>query len=1766
MRRLALVTIVVTLAIYAIAPVLSAQQHGVQPMCASGCHPYAVSVFPFDSVITGTLNSSGNKVVFTVSNIGTNSDEYTLTCPVTGGIACTAIAITDTVLAAGRSFNDTVTYSVGSTYGNIELKATGSFGNPPASYTGYYAVQAPYQGSPVSVTPAWAYDTVPPNGTLDSVLFQVTNIGKVYSQKYTLTYYCNNTPTSITCPSANNPNPAGPLTLAPRASASVWLKFNRPVTRDSAQLSLMAADTLNDNGVGNYVIRAVVRPTGPLVARDLCLTIAVGPSAAYECGDLRIIHPLPAVRRLEKVSAPTLIYNSQHAYPFPSLNDDVTLAANSRPDSIIAVARLKVSGSFVQYDRRAWAGSQWGATGQAATRRVMTNFAASGLATGFYPFQLEIDSQVGGVSRAMRTDTGTIAIVNRFSSPFGAGWWLAGFEQLRFPADSSLMWVGGDGSVRRYVKAGTWSGKTWYVARPVDGPDTLSYDGTTYTRYLKGGTRVLFNTSGFHTQTVNRLAYATVFAPDTSNRLSTITLPPTSGSGRTYTFTYGGPNGTLSSVAAPDTLGGSSGRVTSVSGTSLTGGARIASITDPGITTAVQFSYGNASYPAAITARTDRRGNTTTYLLGTGLKLVGDSLPVTGAQTIRRTFCPAEIRVWACGNGLTAPESTYTVYTGPRTDSVYVMDYWLDSLGAVTQVRDAYNYLTAVQRTDARWPESPTRVQSPTGNIINATYDARGNLASVADSNPYGTGTNPTTQYVWDQTWDQLTQITLPNGQLTQFGVDATDGNRLWEQDRRGTPSRSTYQYYTSGSGTALLSTVIPPFGAHTTITYDVRGDVATVQTGRYITTYQNDSLGRTRVVLSPIDSGTYRADTTAYDLADRVIRSATYFPSFSGAPAGLVTSNNTYDNEDDRTQTQQTQLPDSTGLGSITTQWTYDAADRPTVKIAPDGFRDSTWYDPAGNAITVKTRNGSVLTMAYDKMNRLRRRVTPAVTYPARTSPSWPGWLLTLTLYADSLYPSSPHPYPWYANYGTGLQINADTALFAYDSGGRLVQADNGDARVHRTYFKTGQVQSDSAYIRNYSGTTFGHAYGLRYTYDLNGRPTALHHPAQLATGAGMSDSVMYVYDDTTGLIQSVYSLLGKQSSLLFDLDGDLVRTSLPGNIVDSMAYDSIGRLVLDRIANGSTSPYKDRDTFLRYDTLRYVGPVNVSFVGNTHGWKDTLTASYSGAGALTSYVLDRPQNTADSVLYWMWWGQASTVSTFDPLGNAYRTAQGSAGNLGYGDFFSSGGSGGAYFHHLTGRVDSTFDMGGMHAFRYDSAGNTAFSTEIHPYSTTLGDRSSWYGADGRLRVAETRQAQTDAPGDWGATLTWQDVFEEYRYDALGRRVLVMDRLNCWPGAAAYHLCHQSIVRRTVWDGARELWEIQMPAGPQDSVLVENDTATVAKPAQHGYLGLWFDPNPHFGRLAYTYAGSVDQPVSVTRIKLVSQNPDSAYRYWSPIELEPNWTWRGEVDVGTFSDGGVKTCADASHCVEVQWRGAVFALGMESETWNKVASWYMPYGWFGTLLADKEDAAGTLNRRNRSVDAMTGRFTQEDPIGLAGGLNVYGYAGNNPLSYTDPFGLCTDANGHVLPASQCRDVTASEGSAAYHKAAESGQWKQVEKPDKKNIAAHKGDCADYVESAWEAEGAPALNPRPGTGDPTANGDYRELKPGEQPREGDLVVQRAGAWGHEGLASGTYDANGRPRGLQNGASGTAVIPWYQGESGMPNARPVFYRRQVPINP
>jgi RHS repeat-associated protein len=55
------------------------------------------------------------------------------------------------------------------------------------------------------------------------------------------------------------------------------------------------------------------------------------------------------------------------------------------------------------------------------------------------------------------------------------------------------------------------------------------------------------------------------------------------------------------------------------------------------------------------------------------------------------------------------------------------------------------------------------------------------------------------------------------------------------------------------------------------------------------------------------------------------------------------------------------------------------------------------------------------------------------------------------------------------------------------------------------------------------------------------------------------------------------------------------------------------------------------------------------------------------------------------------------------------------------------------------------------------------------------------------------------------------------------------------------------------------------------------------------------------------------------------------------------------------------------------------------------------------------DSETGLYFYRARYYDPGTTRFLSEDPIGLEGGVNLYTYVGNDPVSFNDPYGLDVD-------------------------------------------------------------------------------------------------------------------------------------------------------------
>jgi RHS repeat-associated protein len=117
----------------------------------------------------------------------------------------------------------------------------------------------------------------------------------------------------------------------------------------------------------------------------------------------------------------------------------------------------------------------------------------------------------------------------------------------------------------------------------------------------------------------------------------------------------------------------------------------------------------------------------------------------------------------------------------------------------------------------------------------------------------------------------------------------------------------------------------------------------------------------------------------------------------------------------------------------------------------------------------------------------------------------------------------------------------------------------------------------------------------------------------------------------------------------------------------------------------------------------------------------------------------------------------------------------------------------------------------------------------------------------------------------------------------------------------------------------------------------------------------------------------------------------------------------RGVTRFQTFTPGPGETSSSAEpiyHCLNVSWPAPHLWLTHKKRDTNTRGD----EGWSGMLIDGMRDATGQMYMRNRSYDPQSGRFTQEDPIGIAGGLNVYGFAGGDPVNHSDPYGLtCVD-------------------------------------------------------------------------------------------------------------------------------------------------------------
>jgi RHS repeat-associated protein len=824
-----------------------------------------------------------------------------------------------------------------------------------------------------------------------------------------------------------------------------------------------------------------------------------------------------------------------------------------------------------------------------------------------------------------------------------------------------------------------------------------------------------------------------------------------------------------------------------------------------------------------------------------------------------------------------------------------------------------------------------------------------------------------------------------------------------------------------------LLASVIQPVEAPKadSVYYDFLGnDSSSVSPLGIRVRIHRDSIGRILTLVTPIDSSHSRTDSTQYDNMSRVIFTSSHAPALTHnfrtdsvllghifvvdqpftADSAILTTATTYDTAGDPLTIRRNSLPDIASIGTMRTDFVYDAVGRTVKQIqhfgSPDSTAyDSTLYDAAGNSIVVVTRRLDTIRTRYDALNRRVQRTLPLKEYARDTT------LAFILLGHETLAPVPDYPN---CPDGTGYCIPADTATFGYDRVGNLTLANNGDAQITRAYNQNGTLAVDTLRIRAYNGGDFSqHVYGLSYTYDLDGRRLTLNHPSNIAP-VNSSHVVLgqqtYIYDlQGIGELTDVTDVFGNDFNYEYDLDSRVIHTGTEG-VAGHRFYDADSRLQERIDSTTNVSPTNGwqynhfHDDIYSYD-LR----------GKVIGMSDTARAeqlevlnAYSGLGSLVDNLI-RPLN--------------------DPGGSSDRTEEFDVTDA-FGNFFWRWNDSWMGINHADSAqsiIQPVYEVGSGRLLRYgpdDSSGFVPYVNVVHMLYDSSGNvrlesdaRTSstvQYLAIGRIYDALQQLRAFDKQecfGSGGSDTTCQfnpqsvsDIpyFSEYRYDALGRRVFARSHpvRSCLGEFRTLFGC-QGFVERTVYDGDQVLYEIRMP----DSVgiampALEIDTGGVAS-----YEGTQWQ----YGRVTYTHGLGLDDPVDIVRVGYDTLFP-------GPEQIIPLADWRGGYDAGTLALGAQYLPDSATFFNNPTLSFRVKYADLQYGAYHQDRFFSTPAQlsiWNGSLIADRRDPTNQLYLRNRYFDPQTGRFTQEDPIGLAGGLNAYGFAAGDPVNYSDPFGLC---------------------------------------------------------------------------------------------------------------------------------------------------------------
>jgi RHS repeat-associated protein len=706
-------------------------------------------------------------------------------------------------------------------------------------------------------------------------------------------------------------------------------------------------------------------------------------------------------------------------------------------------------------------------------------------------------------------------------------------------------------------------------------------------------------------------------------------------------------------------------------------------------------------------------------------------------------------------------------------------------------------------------------------------------------------------------------------------------------------------------------------------------------------------------------------------------------------------------------------------GAGNLTVS-TYDGLDRLLTMTFPAGNGLAYTYDILSNPLTITQIPipGSGLTQLVTSFTY----IAPVLTLPnfeeVQTVTDPRGLVVT------SNYDAGGNRISTVAD-SAGGHFNA-TTQFTYDALGRVLTAtDPAGVVTANTYDSVGNLISTTADYGAGCGSghlcqqtslaydAIGNAITLTdpkgnvttSTYDANRRVTSTTLPAApsvlvTTTAYDPDGRVVQVQQSSSGQVlritSTTYTLTGKPATAT-DANGNVTTYTYDGDDRLSTVTDAVGRTTT-YVYDALSRPAQALNLAVQAQPL-----VQYSYTPNSK--LASLTDGHTPIGNVTTSAYDG----LDRLSTMTWPDGSSEVLSYDADSNVLtrKTRKSDTITFTYdtlnrlGSKAASGEATVTYGYDLTGRLVSVGD---------NSASMTTPAAIAGPLSTIYT-----YDALNRMAGATWSPAPTLRP-----TATARVTFT-HTYTAANQRSGQSVTDNTW-------LVYPHAPVSTIGYSANSLNQYSAVGGTTltydgNGNLTSDGTSTFAYDAENRLTNM--NPPSPASPLTYSYDGlgrMKKNTIGTGGLVYVTDAENREVLVYDVSGGKVYWWY-------TFGRGVDEALNQMELPIETRTnfipdiQGSMIAtLGTRSGTLSK--SGYLPYGENtnatlerirytgrridqGTMLGVGVQSSGLYYYRARTYSPTLGRFLQPDPIGYAGGANLYAYVDNDPLNLVDPLGLC---------------------------------------------------------------------------------------------------------------------------------------------------------------